>query len=203
MRSRATMSPTQVGSNGLLRGFELPSTRLGTFIRNSFAECSPTSTPRLNGPVARKKPESALSAAAERVLVAVSEPRLKALCLRLPERSLPEREWVESVGSLLCSKPPAKWLDADVAMFRDELARLARQFRRVESTVFTGGSTDRGHAMRSGHYLRGWHRGQNRWYTWRERRTRKQPKSNQLLRTFSSRRAALGWPRLPGACGIA
>jgi len=91
---------------------------------------------------------SALAAAAERAIVSVSEPRLKSLCLRLRERTLAEREWVESIASLLCSKPPAKWLDADVAMFRDELARLARQFRRVESTVFADGGTDRGHAMR-------------------------------------------------------
>ena len=33
-------------------------------------------------------------------------------------------------------------------MFRDELARLAQQFRRVESTVFTTGGRDGGHAMR-------------------------------------------------------
>jgi hypothetical protein len=79
---------------------------------------------------------AALASAAERVLVSVAEPRLKALCLRLADRALPEREWVESVGSLLASKPPTKWLDGDVAFFRDELARLARQFRRVESTVF-------------------------------------------------------------------
>ena len=99
-------------------------------------------------PGSPEEARSALSAAAERVLVSISEPRLKALCLRLPDRSLPEREWVESIGSLLCPKPPAKWLDADVTMFRDELARLAQQFRRVESTVFTTGGRDGGHAMR-------------------------------------------------------
>ncbi len=41
---------------------------------------------------------SALSAAAERVLVSVSEPRLKALCLRLADRALAEREWVEQAA---------------------------------------------------------------------------------------------------------
>ncbi len=91
---------------------------------------------------------SALAIAAERVLVSVSEPRLKTLCLRLIDRALPEREWVESIGSLLCSKPPGKWLDGDVAFFRDELARLARQFRRVESTVFVPRGAGGGHAMR-------------------------------------------------------
>ncbi len=90
----------------------------------------------------------ALSTASERVLVSVSEPRLKSLCLRLADRSLPEREWVESIGSLLCSKPPGKWLDGDVGFFRDELGRLARQFLRVESTIFVAGDTGSSHAMR-------------------------------------------------------
>ncbi|MEX1096285.1 MAG: hypothetical protein WED34_09565 [Planctomycetales bacterium] len=89
-----------------------------------------------------------LAGAAERALVSVAEPRLKALCLRLADRALPEREWVESVGSLVCSKPPAKWLDGDVTIFRDELARLARQFRRVESTLFAGAGAVVGDAMR-------------------------------------------------------
>ncbi len=90
----------------------------------------------------------ALAGAAERALVSVAEPRLKSLCLRLADRALPEREWIESVGSLLCSKPPSKWLDGDVAFFRDELARLARQFRRVESTLFAVAGAVGGEAMR-------------------------------------------------------
>jgi hypothetical protein len=95
-----------------------------------------------------KEARSALASAAEQILVSVTEPRLKALCLRLLDRALPEREWLESIGSLLCSKPPAKWLDADAAFFGDELARLARQFRRVESTVFVAGGAVGGRAMR-------------------------------------------------------
>lgn len=98
-------------------------------------------------PGSAEEARSALSTAGDRVLVSVSEPRLKALCFRLADRALPEREWLESIGSLLCSKPPGKWLDGDVAFFRDELARLARQFRRVESTVFVAGATG-GQAMR-------------------------------------------------------
>jgi hypothetical protein len=99
-------------------------------------------------PGSGEEARASLSAASERVLVSISEPRLKALCLRLADRGLPEREWVESIGSLLASKPPAKWLDADVAFFRDELGRLARQFRRVESTVFAAGANAGNQAMR-------------------------------------------------------
>jgi hypothetical protein len=99
-------------------------------------------------PGSPEEARSALSTASESVLVAISEPRLKGFCLRLADRALPEREWVESIGSLLCSKPPAKWLDGDVSYFRDELTRLARQFRRVESTVFGSGGAGGGHAMR-------------------------------------------------------
>jgi hypothetical protein len=79
---------------------------------------------------------SALATSAERVLVSVSEPRLKALCLRFVDRALAEQEWIESLGSFVCAKPPTKWSDLDWANFRDELSRLARQFLRVESTTF-------------------------------------------------------------------
>jgi hypothetical protein len=40
------------------------------------------------------------------------------------------------MGSFLCSKPPSKWIDNDLSQFEDELHRCARQFFRVESTLF-------------------------------------------------------------------
>jgi hypothetical protein len=89
-----------------------------------------------------------VASSAQEIIVAVTEPRLKAFCLRLSDEVLPESEWLESLGSLLCSKPPAKWLDRDEAAFRDELARLVRQFRRVESTAFGGAASGAMQAMR-------------------------------------------------------
>jgi hypothetical protein len=73
---------------------------------------------------------------ANRVLLSVKEPRLKAFCLRLADQGLQDDQWIESMGSFLCSKPPSKWIDNDLSKFEDELHRCARQFFRVESTLF-------------------------------------------------------------------
>lgn len=73
---------------------------------------------------------------ADGLLVAVAEPKLKAFCLRLADRHLGEDDWLVSLGSLLCSKPPAKWTDADALRFRQDLDPLVGQYRRVESTLF-------------------------------------------------------------------
>jgi hypothetical protein len=81
-----------------------------------------------------------IAATAEQLLVAVGEPRVKAFCLRLSDNRLGEQEWLESIASLLCAKPPAKWADFDCRRFGEELIRLAHQFRRVESTVFAAKS---------------------------------------------------------------
>jgi hypothetical protein len=77
-----------------------------------------------------------VSYAANRVLLSVKEPRLKAFCLRLADQGLDNDQWIESMGSFLCSKPPSKWIDNDLSQFEDELHRCARQFFRVESTLF-------------------------------------------------------------------
>ena len=56
------------------------------------------------------------------------------------DEALEDDPWVEGVGSFLCSKPPSKWLDHDLSQFEDELHRCARQFFRVESTLFNQGT---------------------------------------------------------------
>lgn len=90
----------------------------------------------------------ALAASAREILVSVSEVGLKAFCLRLADLGLAEQEWVESLGGLICSKPPSKWVDRDEAVYREELARLVRLFRRVESTTFASRSHGQAQAMR-------------------------------------------------------
>lgn len=90
-----------------------------------------------------------LTLSANRVQASVKEPRLKAFCLRLADQALEDDPWVEAVGSFLCSKPPSKWIDHDLSQFEDELHRCARQFSRVESTLFDQGTEPAGsHAMR-------------------------------------------------------
>jgi hypothetical protein len=95
------------------------------------------------GPFAAARLE--LAASADRLMIAATDPRLKALCLRLADRQLPDDEWTESLGSFVCSRPTSKWLDADVDRFREELSQLAQLFRRVEATAFVAG---RGAALR-------------------------------------------------------
>jgi hypothetical protein len=91
---------------------------------------------------------NAVANSAREVQIAVTETRLKTFCLRLADQTLPEQEWVEAVGSLLCSKPPAKWVDRDESAFREEFARLVRLFRRVESTAFAARNGARAGAVR-------------------------------------------------------
>jgi hypothetical protein len=78
----------------------------------------------------------ALSARAENILITVSEMQLKAFCLRLRDRNLPEAEWLESLGSMICSMPPSKWTDEEEELFGQELNQLASRFLRVESMSF-------------------------------------------------------------------
>lgn len=77
-----------------------------------------------------------LAARAEQVVLGVTEPKLRAFCLRLMDDDLPESDWLESLGSYLALKPPSKWHDAEDDLFSSELGQLATKFHRVESIVF-------------------------------------------------------------------
>lgn len=90
-------------------------------------------------PGSLEKLRNEMASAAGRVLPFIREPRLKAFCTRLTDRALADDLWIESMGSFLCSKPPSRWIDQDFASFEDELHRCARQFMRVESTLFDRG----------------------------------------------------------------
>lgn len=78
----------------------------------------------------------ALSARSKNILTSVTEPRLKAFCLRLVDSGLAEAEWLDSLGSLVCSVPPQKWTDLDAERFTQELGVLVAKFKRVESIAF-------------------------------------------------------------------
>lgn len=81
---------------------------------------------------------------AESLLVAVNELKLKAFCLRLADRNLPDQEWIEAFGSLLSGKPPAKWVDSDEHVYYQELEYFSGKFKRIESLEFS--SHTRGHS---------------------------------------------------------
>jgi hypothetical protein len=78
-----------------------------------------------------------VKARVQRVLPAVREPHLKAFCLRLVDTHMPEAAWIDSLGSLVCSKPPRKWSDADEHTYYEKLAQLCARFQRVESIAST------------------------------------------------------------------
>lgn len=77
-----------------------------------------------------------LAGRAEAVAMQVAEPRLKAFCLRLIDSVLPQNEWLEALGSFVCSKILASWTDLDEHRFEIELNQLCTWFRRVETTLF-------------------------------------------------------------------
>jgi hypothetical protein len=80
-----------------------------------------------------------LAARAERILLSVTEPKLRAFCFRLIDANLPEADWLESLGSYLALKPPSKWHDAEEDLFNGALIESAARFHRIESIVFSQG----------------------------------------------------------------
>ncbi|AKD56963.1 hypothetical protein [Spirosoma radiotolerans] len=83
-----------------------------------------------------------LASRAKALAISVTEIRLKSFCLRLADTSLVENKWLESLGNLVCSMPPAKWRDADEYKFEQEIHKLSAQFLRVEAVVFSKKSTE-------------------------------------------------------------
>jgi len=79
---------------------------------------------------------STLAERANSCVPLVTEPRLKAFCNRLRDLELGDAEWLESLGSLLCSSPPPRWTDVDVDRYSQEISQFASRFRRVESIAF-------------------------------------------------------------------
>lgn len=77
-----------------------------------------------------------LARRAQHLVLAVTEPRLKSFCNRLADTEMPEPEWLESFGSLICSVPPTRWADLDTDRYSQELAQLCTRFHRVESITF-------------------------------------------------------------------
>ena len=82
---------------------------------------------------------AALAARSEQILLTITEPKLRAFCLRLIDDSLPESDWLESVASYLALKPPSKWHDVEEEIFSYEINQYAAKFHRVESAAFAGG----------------------------------------------------------------
>jgi hypothetical protein len=84
---------------------------------------------------------TALANRSEQIVLSVTEPKLRAFCLRLMDDNLPESEWLESIGSYLALKPPLKWRDVEEDTFNTELAYQASKFHRIENIEFASGKS--------------------------------------------------------------
>ena len=78
----------------------------------------------------------------------ITEPTLKAFCLRLADSKLPRDAWLESVGSLVLAKPPRRWHDSDAPRFEEALSELVSRFQKTASLAFTKGKDANRRSMR-------------------------------------------------------
>jgi len=86
-----------------------------------------------------------LAARSSAMIVSITEPKLKAFCLRLVDENLSDTKWIESIASFVASKPPTRWNDQDEFVFQQELQTLAYRFKHVESIHFNQSDAIKGH----------------------------------------------------------
>lgn len=79
---------------------------------------------------------------------AVTEPTLKAFAVRLSDKKLDHRNWVESIANLLARKSPERWTDKDEAEFNHQLELAAAKFLRTEMALIGTTKKLNGHACR-------------------------------------------------------
>jgi hypothetical protein len=99
--------------------------RIGALLHEAFDVPGPRSALREN-----------LRVRAETVRQHVIEPRMRAMLLAAIEQSTDEREWLETLGMTLTSKPTASWSDQDVVLFEAATAERAAWFKRLELLHF-------------------------------------------------------------------
>lgn len=98
----------------------------------------------ITGPKAR---ENIIDRAAQ-LSAAVTEPTLKAFALRLSDKVLDHRGWIESIANLLARKSPERWTDKDESEFNHQLELAAAKFLRTEMALIGTTKKLNGHACR-------------------------------------------------------
>jgi hypothetical protein len=58
------------------------------------------------------------------------------------DQSLADKEWIESIATLVSRKSPERWRDSDEVVFFENLSFLVPRFLRVEATGFNGAALD-------------------------------------------------------------
>jgi hypothetical protein len=85
---------------------------------------------------------------AAQLSAAVTEPTLKAFALRLSDKTLAPREWIESIANLLARKSPERWTDKDETEFNHQLELAAGRFLRTEMVLIGTAKKLNGRACR-------------------------------------------------------
>jgi hypothetical protein len=91
-----------------------------------------------------------IAARGARVALAAKETRLRSLAQKLRDPGLSEDAWIESLGSFVVSKPPARWTGGDVERWKAEIGALGHTFLGVEAAAFSAGSEPIPSAVRVG-----------------------------------------------------
>tara|TARA_R110002049_G_scaffold285698_4_gene467044 strand:+ start:197733 stop:201173 length:3441 start_codon:yes stop_codon:yes gene_type:complete len=91
-----------------------------------------------------------LGAKSGELAIHITEPTLKAFCLRLADSKLARDAWLESIGSLVLAKPPRRWHDADAPRFDEALEELVIRFQKTASLAFAKGKSTNRQSMRIG-----------------------------------------------------
>lgn len=84
-----------------------------------------------------------LSSRAGGLAFRVQDQRLRTFLMRVSDDELGEDSWAEALGGAVVGKPPARWLDRDVAAWNAALDELLGLFQRVETVTFGKGETGR------------------------------------------------------------
>lgn len=98
--------------------------------------------------IAAPKARSNIIDRAAQLGAAVTEPTLKAFALRLSDKKLDHRGWVESIANLLARKSPERWTDKDEAEFNHQLELASAKFLRTEMALIGTTIKLNGHACR-------------------------------------------------------
>lgn len=79
------------------------------------------------------------SGVAEQLVVEITDPDLRAFCIKLIDDQSAQSDWLESLGSFLTRCPPSKWRDKQELEFSNRFTELLGKFNRVHATCFHKG----------------------------------------------------------------
>jgi hypothetical protein len=107
------------------RAYPLLLSEIERLILKAFGESGPLGTARKN-----------IEHAARLVQNVAVDAKLKAFLLRASDNTTEDSTWLESIATLLASKPPTHWDDQDRARFEVQLAATTRTFDHFKVLAF-------------------------------------------------------------------